>query len=302
MGHQGLDLLERHSLLDRTLHPHQADPVLILEQLADDPNSPVAEVVNVVDSLRGVGAILEVHQVLDGRENVLPLQRRQVSQGDFFDDAFGSLGSELDPFVRIVCQLVVELQTAHARKVVAFPVEEEVVEEIRGRVEGRRIAGPQAPVDLDDGFVRRQRLVGAQRVAQRHPGGERIEKEERKLGDPSLFELFEVGLREILVALEEHFARRFVDDVHRCHALDRIHPNEIFDADLDPLQASLGDLAHPRSGDLAIFAYQDLSVVVADLPRAALSDHKAGNNALHDLLALDPNRFRFIEIGEQFLG
>ena len=31
MRHERLDLLKRHSLLDRSLHPHQSDPVLILK-------------------------------------------------------------------------------------------------------------------------------------------------------------------------------------------------------------------------------------------------------------------------------
>ena len=39
VGHQRLDLLEAHALLDRSLHADQTDPVLVLEQLADDPHA-----------------------------------------------------------------------------------------------------------------------------------------------------------------------------------------------------------------------------------------------------------------------
>ena len=65
---------------------------------------------------------------------------------------------------------------------------------------------------------------------------------------------------------------------------------------------------HPRSphqsltGIAAESVAQDVVVAVADLPRAALPDQKFGNNALHDLLAIDSNHFRIVEIGEQILG
>ena len=50
MRHERLDLLERHALLDRSLHANQTDSVLILHQLADSTvrDRPIPEgIVNV---------------------------------------------------------------------------------------------------------------------------------------------------------------------------------------------------------------------------------------------------------------
>jgi hypothetical protein len=62
---------------------------------------------------------------------------------------------------------VIELEAADARQVVALGVEEQVVEEVGRRLERRRIARAQAPVDLDDRVVLRRDLVREQRVAHR---------------------------------------------------------------------------------------------------------------------------------------
>ena len=41
-------LVDRHVLLDGALHAHQADPELVLEQLADRADAPVAQMIDVV--------------------------------------------------------------------------------------------------------------------------------------------------------------------------------------------------------------------------------------------------------------
>ena len=46
MGHQGLDLTEAHSLLDRLLHSDEANAELVLEELADRADPAVAEVID----------------------------------------------------------------------------------------------------------------------------------------------------------------------------------------------------------------------------------------------------------------
>ena len=52
LRHQGLDVLQAHPLLDRPLHPHQSDPELVLDQLADRAHAAVAEMVDVIDLRR----------------------------------------------------------------------------------------------------------------------------------------------------------------------------------------------------------------------------------------------------------
>ena len=49
--HRRVDvLMDRHLLLDRALHAHEADAELVLEQLAHRAHAAVAEVVDVVDA------------------------------------------------------------------------------------------------------------------------------------------------------------------------------------------------------------------------------------------------------------
>ena len=83
-------------------------------------------------------------------------------------------------------QLVVELQPADLREVVALGIEEEVVEERRRGLERRRIAGAQAPVDLEDRLLGRVDLVLQQRVAQRRPDVQVVDEQHLDLVDAAL--------------------------------------------------------------------------------------------------------------------
>ena len=69
-----LDVLGRHPLADDALHAGQADPDLVLDQLADGAQPTVAEVVDVVD-LVAVLAGVQPQEVLDGRDDVVLGQR-----------------------------------------------------------------------------------------------------------------------------------------------------------------------------------------------------------------------------------
>ena len=78
-----LDVLGRHPLADDALHPGQAQADLVLDQLADRAQPPVAEVVDVVglehDGAVGAGVLLlagvQPDQVLDGGDDVVLGQR-----------------------------------------------------------------------------------------------------------------------------------------------------------------------------------------------------------------------------------
>ena len=106
--HERLDLLQAHALLDRALHAHQADAVLVLEQLAHRAHAAVAEVVDVVD---GALAVLEIDQVADDLEDV-------------------ALGQDLLLEGLVDAELEVELEPADLGEVVALGVEEQVDEEV----------------------------------------------------------------------------------------------------------------------------------------------------------------------------
>src|SRR6516165_8571575 len=78
-----LDVLSGHPLPDHALHPGQAQPDLVLDQLAHGPQPPVAEVVDVVglqreDLLAGDHLLLagvQPDQALDGGDDVLLAER-----------------------------------------------------------------------------------------------------------------------------------------------------------------------------------------------------------------------------------
>ena len=74
-----VDLLDRHPLADDALHPQEADPERVLDQLAVGADAAVAEVVDVVLE---VEAAVRLDQVADDRRDVLagdrPLLARQL--------------------------------------------------------------------------------------------------------------------------------------------------------------------------------------------------------------------------------
>src|SRR6185436_13142605 len=67
--HRGVDvLMDRHLLLDRALHAHEADAELILEQLTDRADAAVAEVVDVVDA---ADVLAQAQEVVDDDVEIL---------------------------------------------------------------------------------------------------------------------------------------------------------------------------------------------------------------------------------------
>ena len=139
-------------------------------------------------------AVLEVDQVADRLEDV-------------------ALGEDGVVERLVELELVVQLEAADLREVVALGVEEQVVEQVLRRLERRRIARAQAAVDLHDRLVGGLQLVGDERVAQVRADVQVVDEEDLELVDAVLAQLVELRLGELLVALEEHLAGRLVDDV-----------------------------------------------------------------------------------------
>ena len=147
-----LDVLGGHPLAHDALHAAQADPDLVLDQLAHGAQAPVAEVVDVVDldghldaagcghggRHPGLRGMVQTHQVLDRGDDVLFGQRR-----------VGDRLAGVEP------QLLVDLVAAHPGQVVTLLLEEQVLQQgLRGLL-GRRLARAQLAVDVQ------QRLIGA---------------------------------------------------------------------------------------------------------------------------------------------
>ena len=201
MGHRRVDVLvDRHLLLDGALHPDETDPELVLEQLAHRADATVAEVVDVV---RPADVALQPHEVRDDPVDVLRGQRARV---------FGGVRFQLD----------VELEPADAREVVLLRVEEHPLEEVLGRLVGRRVAGTEAAVDLENRFVLRLVRVLADRVDENVAGKVPVGEEELDFLDAALLQRLDSVRAELLARLEQDFTRREVDDVREeARLLDR---------------------------------------------------------------------------------
>ena len=143
VGHDGRDVDRAHPLLHGALHAEQADPILVLEQLADRAHPPVAEIVDVVDLAL---AVLEADEGLHHRDDVLLAKGRH---------------RVLD----VEVEAHVELDPADGREVVALGIEEQAAEQGLGGLARRRLAGAHDPVDVGEGLVAVLGLVGLQGVA-----------------------------------------------------------------------------------------------------------------------------------------
>src|SRR6202030_2749029 len=97
----------------------------------------ISKMIDIVDL---AVAVLELHQVADDLEDILAAERALLER-------------------HVNLELVIQLEASDFREVIPLGVEEQVVEKRGRRFLGRRIAGPQPPVNLDDGLFRRAELV-----------------------------------------------------------------------------------------------------------------------------------------------
>ena len=61
---------------------------------------------------------------------------------------------------------MVELEPSYLREVISLGVEKEVVEKVRGRLQGWRISGAEPPIDLQQGLLPGIDLVAHQCIPQ----------------------------------------------------------------------------------------------------------------------------------------
>ena len=115
--------------------------------------------------------------------------------------------------VDLVVQLDVELHAAHAREIVLARVEEHALEQLRGGIERRRIAGPQLAVDFEQRVALRLHRVLPQRHRDDVAGIVALGEEDLEARDIVVDQLVDVG--QFLVGLHQHFAGRHVDHVGR---------------------------------------------------------------------------------------
>src|SRR5207249_4105435 len=122
--------------------------------------------------------LAQFQQILDGRVEVVRFQRAVVELGR----------------VLIFKQLDVELQPAHARKVVFARIEKHAVKQRRRSIQCRRITWPQLAVDLDQRFLRRIYRVTLQGLADDRANVVPLGEEQAQLDNARI-----QNLREFLV-------------------------------------------------------------------------------------------------------
>src|SRR5690606_38767713 len=106
--------------------------------------------------------------------------------------------------------------------------------------------------DLHDRLVGALELVGEQRVAEVRADVEVIDEENLDLLDAALAQLVELRFAELLVALEENFTGRVVDDVLRGHLAD-----ELVEIDREKIDARVLQLADRTLRELAVLLDED---------------------------------------------
>ena len=164
-------VLGGEALADDALHPVQADPERLLDQLADGAQAAVAEVLVLVEMVRDGLArtrqrlgrvVLDLLVELLGQAEQLRQRDELLDQGD---DVVVGQGARLEVDVEI--QARVELVAADAREVVALGVEEQLVEQVARVVDRRRLARALLLEQLDQrAFLGLGDLgVGVDRVA-----------------------------------------------------------------------------------------------------------------------------------------
>src|SRR5690606_25668006 len=257
LRHQAFGLGERQPLLHGALDAHEADAERVLRHLADAAYAAIAEMVDVVDL---AVAVADIDQRLQDVDDVLLRQRARP--GDL-----------------LAADATIELHAADGREVVTLDVEEQVLEQVLGRLLRRGLAGPHHAIDLDERLELRRRRIDAQRVRDVRAAVEIVHVQRVDLLDAGLDQLLHRVDGELVVRLREQLAGRLVDDaVREDLAL------EVLDRHLELLDAGRLDLTHVTQRDAAVLLDHDL---LADL------DVEAGRlaaQALGDQLQLDTLR------------
>ena len=184
LGRDGLHVLGRHALAHDPLHPRQADPDLVLDQLAHRAQAPVAEVVDVV-GLVALLAGVQLHEVADGPKDVLVGEDPLVLGAALALLVLLELAPDAEPglvpalLVGVVelghglraglqmregdagrgLELLVDLVPPDPREVVALVVEEQVLEQRAGGLRRGRLARTQLAVDVLEGLLGRVDVV-----------------------------------------------------------------------------------------------------------------------------------------------
>ena len=255
LRHQAFALGDRQALLDGALDADEADAERVLGHFTDAADAAVAEVVDVVDRAVAVADVDQRAQHVDDVGGLAELLDQALGEvvaaalevQHVVEDA-GALGF-------LAADAAVELHPAHGRQVVALGIEEQVLEQVLGRIARGRLARAHHAVDLDQRFHPVLGRVDAQRVGDERAAVEVVDVEHADLGDPGLHQLEHRGGGEDLVGLGQDLAGLGVDDVVREHLAD-----QVFARHGQAVEPGVFHLPHVARGDAAAFLDDDLAV------------------------------------------
>jgi len=204
--------LDGHALAHDPLQAEQADPELVLQQLADRTDAAVAEVVDVVDVL---AALDDLDEVADDADEILA---REVSDRLLLDATVAVLDL-LEPGCldvedgELLLKLAIELVAPDRAQIVALLVEKRVAQQRLGVVDVLRLARAEFLVELlESVFARLDVLVFLQTVEDdgRHLTRARIREQrlERLVAFVLLVErTHERGRHDLAVLVDAHADR-----------------------------------------------------------------------------------------------
>jgi len=147
LGGDGLHVLGGHALAHDAFHAREADPHLVLDQLADRPDPAIGEMVLVVEPVPLLVAH-QVQQVGGGGQQFGDAQRGLIGRRGLDVDV-----EDLSDALDLLAELAVQLVAPHPREVVPARVEVRAGEIGAGRLGAGLVAGPHPLVDLDEGVV-----------------------------------------------------------------------------------------------------------------------------------------------------
>ena len=183
-------------------------------------------------------------------------------------------------FREVAVELVVQLEAADLREVVALGVEEQVVEERLRRLERRRIARAEAAVDLHDRVFGRLHLLGEERVAEVGADVEAVDEEDLEALDARFAE------RSSLASVTSSLTSRMTSPVSlsttSCAAT---LPTSSSASIGEAIELRVLQLLDRGLGELGVLLDDDLAADL-DVARRALAGEEVELDALRVLAAL----------------
>src|SRR2546427_5928261 len=161
---RGHFLIDRHLFFNGSLHSHQSNPELVLQQLTNGPDTTVAQVVDIVH----VAYILpELKKVTNHRIKIFRFKSSLFQR-------------------RIKVEFDVEFETTHAREIIFPWIKKHAFKKISRRFQRWRIAWTQLAIDLNQSLLSGFDAIFFHGLAYNHSHIVTFRVEDGKFSDPGI--------------------------------------------------------------------------------------------------------------------